>query len=811
MPWQLSEFLAERVQRARRLLAESEEHRGSAELAEFVEAMELTERLHRLLMVEQGQTEIAIQLPDAVQAMAICVRIAYLDAPEVICDAMCRSILLWLAETLVSSSQRPAAVLPCLHLLSGAASSIVRFYDGAEGLAGRAASKVALEAVVQEAGGIADGLAAGRAGSAAQLDAALASACHGFQLTASQVQQACLKVQLDALDILSLEPGSTVESVARFDAARMLPVQRRLTALDASQPRYHLNLARILSNTLDSPAAAAELRTAARLAEEYRRLAFILYRLATKVMSGAEGPRFSKREVQTMLQRAQQAERLCKRWLPGGGKQTLANEGAAAKQMFEKVTASQPGRDSLQAARVALVVGSCGVAEQRCAGCSELMPHLRLCAQCRSCGYCRVFLGCCRSRPPLPAAARAVMPWQLNEFQAERVARARRLLAESEEHRGSAELAEFVEAMELTERLHRLLLDERMRARADFGVQESIQNLATFLRINYLAAPEGTFESNVIASLMYQAKQMASLASSAARQAVAPSALASLARAAACIIRFRCTVPGASAQSREGREVDLIAGLAGSVADQLGSSQTAAELDAALAAAGLSFQLTARQVQQVCLEVQGDALVTLGRTLQPEPSSVEQLARHSATLLVPLARRLVAMDASRRKSHTNLAYALANTLDFAGAAAALRTVVQLATEQRAYHCLAQNSYLLIEKIIAGGEGPQFSKQRLQQLLEQGKRAEKLCKPWLSSANRQALAKAGAAAQDDIARLASGQPGRDILRAPIGSLEVSVPDTRKQRCSGCGRHVLHLRRCAQCRSIVYCSWASYCLQ
>ncbi|PRW60732.1 13e12 repeat-containing [Chlorella sorokiniana] len=54
MPWQLPQEVAERVERARRLLADSEAHRGSADLQHFAESAALTEQLHRAWLLEDG-------------------------------------------------------------------------------------------------------------------------------------------------------------------------------------------------------------------------------------------------------------------------------------------------------------------------------------------------------------------------------------------------------------------------------------------------------------------------------------------------------------------------------------------------------------------------------------------------------------------------------------------------------------------------------------------------------------------------------------------------------------------------------------
>lgn len=54
-PWELPEFLKERVERGRRLLAEREEYRGSADLQAFIQGMDLTVLLYRTFIGEDGQ------------------------------------------------------------------------------------------------------------------------------------------------------------------------------------------------------------------------------------------------------------------------------------------------------------------------------------------------------------------------------------------------------------------------------------------------------------------------------------------------------------------------------------------------------------------------------------------------------------------------------------------------------------------------------------------------------------------------------------------------------------------------------------
>lgn len=52
--WRMQPFLREKVDRARRLLAESEQHRGSAELQAFEEEQELLEKVHATFLQADG-------------------------------------------------------------------------------------------------------------------------------------------------------------------------------------------------------------------------------------------------------------------------------------------------------------------------------------------------------------------------------------------------------------------------------------------------------------------------------------------------------------------------------------------------------------------------------------------------------------------------------------------------------------------------------------------------------------------------------------------------------------------------------------
>ncbi|KAL4423866.1 hypothetical protein ABPG75_001167, partial [Micractinium tetrahymenae] len=121
---------------------------------------------------------------------------------------------------------------------------------------------------------------------------------------------------------------------------------------------------------------------------------------------------------------------------------------------------------------------------------------------------------------------------------------------------------------------------------------------------------------------------------------------------------------------------------ASTVANLLNSNPaTAAEMDAALATAGFDFELTASQVQQACLLVLHELLEKLSPAVQlPGRASSEQLAAYDGTRIAPVARRLVAADASRAIYHLWLSFVMPG--DMAGAAAALRTAVRLGVEHR---------------------------------------------------------------------------------------------------------------------------------
>ncbi|KAL4437294.1 hypothetical protein ABPG75_004433 [Micractinium tetrahymenae] len=89
-------------------------------------------------------------------------------------------------------------------------------------------------------------------------------------------------------------------------------------------------------------------------------------------------------------------------------------------------------------------------------------------------------------RPPAaplpPPCSVAAMPWQLDEFLAERLERGRRLLAGSEAHRGCADLRHFIADKDGTVELHRMLLDDACQPRQGLSEHEKQQVVACFLR-----------------------------------------------------------------------------------------------------------------------------------------------------------------------------------------------------------------------------------------------------------------------------------------------------------------------------------------
>ncbi|KAL4434339.1 hypothetical protein ABPG75_000780 [Micractinium tetrahymenae] len=623
MPWQLDEFLAERVARARCLLAESEEHRGSTDMAEFVEAMQLTERLHRLILDKDSAVKPQIEVQEAVE-------VEMLVAPP------------------VPSPWR---------LLAGVAGTVLKSELAAE-FECFADHRASLEQLAEEAASLAASLES--PGTAAELEAALAAAGLGFDFTASQALQACLLVQSDSLNKLSpswqQRGAASAEQVAAYAATHMVPVVRRLIQAQPDRPVYHLQLA---SMTFDLRTSAALLRTAVHLAAEQRE------------------------------------PRLC-----------------------------------------------------------------------------------------------STMRWQLDEFLAERVERARRLLAESPEHRGSIDMAEFVEAMDLVERLHHLLLDDTGHIREGASLAEQREALAAFVRIEYLDPADGVTTGECLAALE-QAAGRVGPPDDCEPDNILPWHLLAMAATAMPSASLAKHSPH-SPQHRQQHET--FASRAGLLADCLSSRGTAAELDAVLSSAGLGFELTASQVRQVCLLAQLRALETAVTMYLGDEASERQRAAVLVQRLAPVARRLVAADRSRPSYHLRLAL----LSEPARAAGSLRTAVQLASEQRAHWRLTEAAFELAKYMLAGAEGRRVSRQEVQQLLQQGQRAQRLCHPWLPAFQRKALARAGAAASKAFeAAAAAVQPGQDILPAADSRPAAEVELKPGLRCDGCSDAVPHLRN-RQCQ-------------
>ena len=110
------------------------------------------------------------------------------------------------------------------------------------------------------------------------------------------------------------------------------------------------------------------------------------------LLSGAEGPTWSRDEVLGLLSRAERAIQAAKVWAPQLGIQHLKATTAELRLWVQAaMAAAGPGRAQLpavlQAADVGLQGGLVG-ATQSCSGCGAGSLSLRNCSGCRAVAYC---------------------------------------------------------------------------------------------------------------------------------------------------------------------------------------------------------------------------------------------------------------------------------------------------------------------------------------------------------------------------------------------------------------------------------------
>lgn len=108
-------------------------------------------------------------------------------------------------------------------------------------------------------------------------------------------------------------------------------------------------------------------------------------------------------------------------------------------------------------------------------------------------------------------------------------------------------------------------------------------------------------------------------------------------------------------------------------------------------------------------------------------------------------------------------------------------------------------------LMSGAGGPQFSKQEVEDLLAQGRRARHLCKRWIPSQVSASYKQTLRQQEEYLAETLSLQPGRDLLDVDDEEF-VPMTITSAPRCWGCGRHSSTLRKCSACQEAAYCRCA-----
>ncbi|KAL4458743.1 hypothetical protein ABPG75_013608 [Micractinium tetrahymenae] len=345
------------------------------------------------------------------------------------------------------------------------------------------------------------------------------------------------------------------------------------------------------------------------------------------------------------------------------------------------------------------------------------------------------------------------MAAQLPQPLLDRAAKARRLLAHPASGlAGSWEVEGFAESVELSQRLHELLLDEGGEQR---------QGLSLLQR--------------------REAKEMGGEL----EQAGCPFAI--------CFTILRSTC-GLVLRESQG-DCAVAARLSGEMLAMLdGDPDYEAMLDVAFSQIRPGVALTGCQLILTVLAVRAKACMELCR--QP-PAPPAQLAAVDAALA-----RLLARDPLRSRHHSALAILRSIQGRDAEAAQALRTQLQLATEEKGVWAAS-----------TGAAGPTDDRSLLRQLLQQCKEAAARAKLWLPSAAHERLRSQYKGIEAAVRELEARHPGQEWRRvrsmqelaahSPMRFLQEADAQQHTTACAACGKletQVCHLQRCSGCRAV-----------
>ncbi|KAL4458973.1 hypothetical protein ABPG75_013838 [Micractinium tetrahymenae] len=229
--------------------------------------------------------------------------------------------------------------------------------------------------------------------------------------------------------------------------------------------------------------------------------------------------------------------------------------------------------------------------------------------------------------------------WELDEFTAQRLERARRLLAGPGELQGSADLQRYVHVMDLSVALNRKMLGADGEPRAGLSEDEALQGLATCLCC-FSRLLEGQYLSWFHLLPGCRTALVRAMRQVTGRLADGPSALLEL--LVASVLSLAVMQPGANSLAFP-RLMDAAATVAWdwaaneAAARHLEQRQRAARADPVLTAAGIRRLLLLLHQHAAMRRIEGPAAAEAARSctqlLQLEPSNSCFLWKHAQALL----------------------------------------------------------------------------------------------------------------------------------------------------------------------------------
>lgn len=376
-------------------------------------------------------------------------------------------------------------------------------------------------------------------------------------------------------------------------------------------------------------------------------------------------------------------------------------------------------------------------------------------------------------------------PWELPEFLKERVERGRRLLAEREEYRGSADLQAFIQGMDLTVLLYRTFIGEDGQARHGLSERQRQQATVTFLRGMMLQLELPTFFAHLEGSCC-QAVYTSIIS---AQRTATTEGLALLGKLG--IVAFRI-VGGSSGSSIGTQEAAAVLSM------EWGSCRAAAEqLEQCLREQCFEPLLSAADVQRLFLLLQHElAHRQAGYQYSQQAAELWAVDEKACRQLIQLDPGCAAFW-SKHGTCLNLPRVEKD--------AASQRALQLAKSTNAHfvHCRA-SLFEAGHLLTVHREHPSpTSAAAVRSMLTSAEEEFRLAKAWLPHMIAGMWKKEVSESRADIEEILAAQPGEEH---ELGYLE-GQSHMRFEGfpvCAACGRRALSVRKCAACRAVSYCS-------